>query len=445
MWSLRGLAALDPLLSADAREGALRVSVAGRPLAQRLRAPGPSGAAGTLAWLLEAAWGVSPALRRAGLDGVLQAAFDEVFNHLDPYSRYLPPGDAEAGRDRRSGQAGLGVRLAATARGAVAVAEVLPGGATWNSALRVGDRLLAVDGEPVSAEDLPGAEALLRGPPGSAARLLVERGRSRREVVLRRDEAAPPAVRAERRGDLLLLRIPAFVATTEGQVRRALRDSFDGRPPASLPRAVLLDLRGNRGGLLREAVDTAGAFLADGVVARTDGRHRDARRVWDAAGEDLARNRPVVVLVDGRTASSAEVVAASLLDRGRAAVVGSATTGKGLIQVLVPLPNGAELSLSWSQVLAPSGWPVQSLGVIPSLCTSLGADATAAGLALLAEGRAPMGAVLERARAARAPVLASEVAALRDSCPPAEGREADLGAALALLERGGSYEAALVR
>ncbi len=443
LWSLRGLAALDPDLQADAPGSTLRVTVSGRLLAQRLRGPGPGGAAGTLAWLLEAAWGASPALRRAGMDGVLQAAFDEVFNHLDPYSRYLAAGDAEAGRDRRSGQAGLGLRLTAGPRG-VAVAEILPDSPARGSALRIGDLLLAVDGEPVAPGDLAGAEALLRGEPDSAARLLVGRGRARRQVVLRRDAVPPPSVRAERRGEILLLRVPAFLANTRAQVTRALRDAFDGRPPAGQPRAVLIDLRGNRGGLLLEAVGTAGAFLAGGVVARTDGRHRDARRVWEAPGEDLARNRPVVVLVDGRTASSAEIVAASLLDRGRAAVVGSATTGKGLIQVLVPLPNGAELSLSWSRILAPSGWPLQSLGVIPSLCTSLGAEGTAAGLAQLAEGRAPMGPVLERVRAARAPVLASEVAALRDACPPAEGRDADLGTATALLERGG-YEAALLR
>ena len=106
-------------------------------------------------------------------------------------------------------------------------------------------------------------------------------------------------------------------------------------------------------------------------------------RTWRAAV-------PLVVLVDGRTASAAEIVAAALSDRGRGVVVGSATTGKGLIQAVVPLPNGGDLLVTWSRVLAPRGWPIQGLGVLPAVCTSLGAEATAAALARLRQGEPPM-------------------------------------------------------
>ena len=157
-----------------------------------------------------------------------------------------------------------------------------------------------------------------------------------------------------------------------------------------MPRGVVLDLRGNRGGLLGQAVAVASAFLAEGVVAQTGGRHPDAARTYVSAGPDLARGVPLVVLVDGRTASAAEIVAAALSDRGRGVVVGSATTGKGLIQAVVPLPNGGELLVTWSRVLAPRGWPIQGLGVLPAVCTSLGAEATAAALARLRQGEPPM-------------------------------------------------------
>ena len=205
----------------------------------------------------------------------------------------------------------------------------------------------------------------------------------------------------------------------------------------------MLDLRGNRGGLLAQAVAVADAFLIEGEVARTVGRHPDARRIYLAGGRDLAQGRPVVVLVDGRSASAAEIVAMALAERRRAVVVGSTTMGKGLIQIIALLPNGAEILISWSQVVAPSGWPIQGLGVLPSLCTSLGPDALSTGLARLQIGEAPMAAALTRHQAARAPVLASESAALRGTCPPAEGRPSDLQAARALIEAPGAYGRAL--
>jgi carboxyl-terminal processing protease len=209
---------------------------------------------------------------------------------------------------------------------------------------------------------------------------------------------------------------------------------------------VVLDLRGNRGGLLGQAVAVASTFLPGGLVARTAGRHPDAARQYLADEADRARGLPVVVLVDGRSASGAEIVAAALSDRGRAVTVGSATMGKGLIQVVAPLPDGGELLVTWARVLAPQGWPVQGLGVLPAVCTSLGAEALAAEVAALVAGRPTrMAPVLARQRAARVPVPAEEVAALRGACPPAEGREADLAVARLLIETPVAYAAALAQ
>ncbi len=109
---------------------------------------------------------------------------------------------------------------------------------------------------------------------------------------------------------------------------------------------------------------------------------------------------------------------------------------------MVPLPNGGELLVTWSRVLAPQGWPLQGLGVLPGLCTSLGAEATAQAMAALRRGDAPMAAALARQRLARAPVPASEVAQLRATCPPAEGRDSDAEAARALLASPDAYVAA---
>ena len=101
-------------------------------------------------------------------------------------------------------------------------------------------------------------------------------------------------------------------------------------------------------------------------------------------------------MVDGRTASAAEILAAALADRGRGVVIGSSTLGKGLVQTIDPLPDGGELFVTWSRVLAPRGWPIQGLGVLPQVCTSLGQDALSWQLAALAPGREPMAAALAR-------------------------------------------------
>ncbi len=141
-------------------------------------------------------------------------------------------------------------------------------------------------------------------------------------------------------------------------------------------------------------------------------------------------------------------MAAALGERGRAVVVGSATTGKGLIQAVVPLPNGGELLVTWSQMLGPGGWPIQGIGVLPAVCTSLGAEALAEDLARLRRGEPPGGAAVARLRAFRPPpsppLTTAEIAALRASCPPAEGRDADWAVARALLDTPNAYAAASI-
>ncbi len=198
--------------------------------------------------------------------------------------------------------------------------------------------------------------------------LLIERDRQRREVTIRRVLPVGRPVTAERVDDVLIIRIPSFSAQTERQVAAALLGAFS----QGAPKAVLLDLRGNRGGLLSQAAAVADVFLGRGEAFRTLGRHPEASRIYITAGGDLAQGVPLVVLVDGRTASSAEIVAATLSDRGRAAMLGTSTTGKGLVQLVVPLPDGGELLMSWSRLIMPAGWPLQGVGVLPGLCADGG-------------------------------------------------------------------------
>ncbi|MDB5317116.1 MAG: hypothetical protein JWO24_2960 [Rhodospirillales bacterium] len=442
LWSLRGLTALDAGITGEIAEGRLTLRSGGAPIAAQVllgAASLPQALARSMAAMLGAGWVASAAVREAGFERVLQSSLEEVFNHLDPYSRYVTAEEAAIARERRIGQRGLGLRLAIGPRRSVVLATVAPGGPAALSRLRPGDRLLEIDGVRVSAEDLPDAAARLEGPTGGAVTLTLARGNQRMRVSLLRAPVPPETVTSERRDGILYLRLSAFSQGSASQLVGALTDAS----LAGAPRGYVLDLRGNRGGLLPQAAAVADVFLQSGEILRTEGRHPDSGRSWIASGGDLAQGRPLVVLVDGRTASSAEAVAATLGDRGRAVLVGSGTTGKGLVQIVIPLPNGAELLVSWSRLIAPQGWPIQSLGVMPNLCTSLGEEATGAALLMLAEGETPMAVPVARLRAARAPVSPEDAQRLRAPCPAAEGRDADMSAARALIARHNLYRTAL--
>jgi carboxyl-terminal processing protease len=206
----------------------------------------------------------------------------------------------------------------------------------------------------------------------------------------------------------------------------------------------VIDLRDNRGGLLRQAVTAADTFLPAGLVVSTIGRDPDSSHIWRSAEGELAENVPLIVLVDGRTASAAEILAGALADRGRAVVVGSSTMGKGLVQTIDPLPDGGELFVTWSRVIMPLGWPLQGMGVLPQVCTSLGREDLDRQLVALSGGFDTLDAAINAQRSARPPLAFDVVLKLRAPCPAADGRPADLDAARALIANPAAYAAALM-
>ena len=445
LWGLRGLTALDPALSVEARDGQLVLSAGGRVLST-VPAPGPandrpgSWADVTIA-LTTAAWNASPAVRKAGTTGILRGYFDELFNHLDPYSRYVAPLEAGDDRARRSGLAGAGITLARRGN-AVVIQSIVADSPAALADLHVGDRIVSVDDQPVQREDAATVAGWIAGPEDTIVEVTF-RGRDGRphSVEMLRAMIPPETVFTERSGDILILRITGFNRRTDVRLAHELERHFAG---PRKPTGLIIDLRGNRGGLLREAVAVADELLPAGIVTITAGRDPEASRVWRSADSQLALEIPVVVVVDGRSASAAEILAAALADRGRAVVVGSVTLGKGLVQSIAPLPDGGELFLTWSRVLAPLGWPIQGLGVLPQVCTSLGQEALNRQLASLAEGTQPMAQAIDRHRAARAPIPAAQALAIREACPAGEGRDADMQAARYLLSHPAAYDAALL-
>jgi len=444
LWGLRGLTTLDPGLAVELREGTLRLAAGARTVAVSAP-PAPDDAAGwgeATAQLVRAGWDASQTVRHAGTQGVLRTFFDELFNHLDPYSRYAPPAEAADDRIRRAGRAGIGVQLARRGSDFV-VQSIAADGPAARAGIRAGDRVLKVDGQSTLRADLESVTALLAGPAGTlvAVSLRTRNGQTR-SVTLMRALVPPETVVASRVGELLLVRVSSFANDTGARLAHEIALGVAATPP---PRGLVLDLRDNRGGLLRQAVAAADTLIPNGTVAMTLGRDPAAAHEFRANGTDLAHGLPTVVMVDGRSASAAEILAAALADQGRAVVLGSSTLGKGLVQTITPLPDGGELLITWSRVLAPLGWPIQGLGVLPQVCTSLGINALDRQLAALKQGQSLMGQALQRHNAARAPLPAAEMLEIRTACPAGEGRDTDLLAARTLLETPTAYAAALLR
>jgi carboxyl-terminal processing protease len=443
MWGLNGLTSIDPALAVVlVRDNNVQLLAHGR-VAFDVTASGPDGApwANAAAKITAAAYAASPALRQMGQPLVTKVLFDEMLAHIDPYSRYLPPIEAVGDRDRRVGHAGIGVTLYQHGH-SVAVRDVVIGSPGALAGILPGDVIQWVNGQTALNRDRAAVDALLNGPEGTEVRMgWRNRDGTLRGATLTRIMIPPETVFPRRSGDIVTIEITGFSQTTDEHVIKVIRDiQKEGQPIAG----IILDLRGNRGGLLRTAVATANAFLSQGIVVQTAGRAPETNRVWRSGGGEIVKDARMVVMVDGGTASAAEVLAAALADRGRAVVMGSSTFGKGVVQTIDPLPDGGELFLTWSRILAPRGWPIQSLGVMPQICTSLGDEAVQRQLAALARGQMEMAAVVKRHAAARAPLSPDQIVAIREPCPAADPRDKDLDIARMLIAAPTSYAAALL-
>ncbi len=447
IWGLNGLTALDPDLNAALQDNQLRLY---GPDQMLIAVPAPP-AADAAAWgqaaakIAGAAYAASPALQQAGTAGVIESFFDELFNHFDPYSRYEPPIQAAQDQLMITGAAGTGVTLARQGN-SVVIGAVAPDSPGAEAGIAPGTQVLAIGGKPAYPGELAVLNANLSGIPGSTITLRLrdpDGASPPNDVMLTRALVPEPTVSAETGlpPGILALKISGFNKGTSDQFSAALVAGLSATPA---PVALLIDLRGNRGGVLRQAVLVADSLLATGRIVAASGRDPAADQSFSAEGSDLTDGLPIAVLVDGQTASAAEILAAALADNRRAVVIGSATLGKGLVQTLTALPDGGELFVTWSRVLAPRGWPLQTLGVMPEICTSLGAQGLTAQLQALAAGKNLLAPALAAARAARAPIPVATILNIRNQCPADIGGDLDFTAAAAVLSNPALYKAALM-
>ncbi len=305
--------------------------------------------------------------RPAGAEprAVFHEAINAALQSLDPYSRYL---DARAQGNEIDGLSpsfgGLGLQVEAGG-GAVRVVEPIPGSPAERAGLQAGDLIVRVDEHPVTGLPLADAIARMRGAPGTSVAITVRRADHEFTVSLTRDTIRRQAVRWTMEGEVLVLRVSGFSFSTTASVRHAIAEAI----AAHAPQAVVLDLRGNPGGLLREAVALADTFLSRGEIVSLRGRTPSNQRSWEADPAELLPGLPMVVMVDRRSASASELVAAALQENGRAAVMGQRSFGKGSVQTTYALGEEAKgaLKLTTAFYHGPSGRSVHQAGITPDI------------------------------------------------------------------------------
>ena len=326
---------------------------------------------------------------------LLEGALRGMLAGLDAHSAYLDPREYEELRRGAAGNyPGIGIEVAAE-NGFIEVQRPLADSPAARAGIRAGDLILRIDGEPVGA-NVAAAIDQMRGPAGSLVRLTVRRaaGDELVDVVLERARVEVHSVNALRlESRYAYLRIAAFSETTPGDFERAVRQLRREQP---MLRGVVVDLRNNPGGVLEAAVAVADAMLDAGNIVIARGRAADARFRMDARAGQLLDGVDVAVLVNGASASAAEIVAGALQDNDRALLVGRRTYGKGSVQSVIPLPDGHAIKLTTSRYATPSGVYINERGITPDVVLA-GPDSAPTDPSVDDEVRAALRALQQRA------------------------------------------------
>jgi carboxyl-terminal processing protease len=324
--------------------------------------------------MVNAAKQASPQLAALPQETIDTAVFSGMTTALDRFSHYSPPELARDQRAQRDGFGGIGVTLDTTGD-TFRVTAITPQSPAEHAGIRPADQIVAIDGVATAGCNHEEVVHRLRGPIGStvAVRVLQPGAAGPRELHLHRAHVILPTVTMTRDGNIAVFRIASFNHSTTTRIASGLAEAE--RQAGGKLAGIVLDLRGNPGGLLDQAVSLADLFVHDGPIVGTVGRHPAAKQYFGADGNSVAPHVPVVVLINGGSASASEIVAATLQDRGRAVVIGSSSYGKGTVQTVLRMPNDGELIVTWARLVAPSGYLLQTHGVVPTMCSAdLGDD-----------------------------------------------------------------------
>ena len=298
---------------------------------------------------------------------LIEAAIGGMLTSLDPHSGYL---SEENYRDMqvqtRGSFGGLGIQVTME-NGLVLVVSPIDETPAFRAGIEPGDYIVELDGEAVMGMDLDQAVNSMRGPPGTDITIMVQRGEDEPfEVTLTREIIRVDSVRWRVEDDSVgYIRISSFTEQTERGIEEALEE-LEAELGDTLV-GYVIDLRNNPGGLLDQAIAVADAFLDRGEIVSTRGRIDGAAQRWNATEGDLADGEPVVILINGGSASASEIVAGALQDHGRAILLGTDTFGKGSVQTIMPLAGNGAVRMTTARYYTPSGRSIQALGISPDI------------------------------------------------------------------------------
>jgi carboxyl-terminal processing protease len=298
---------------------------------------------------------------------LIEAAINGMLTSLDPHSGYL---DTEKYRDMqvqtRGEFGGLGIEVTME-NGLVKVVSPIDDTPASKAGIEPGDLITHIDGEAVMGMALSEAVERMRGPVDSKIDLRVLRKNKEEpfEVSLNRAIIKISPVRARVEGDVAYVRLTTFNEQTATEMRDKLEE-LKGEIGDKLT-GVVLDLRNNPGGLLDQAVAVADAFLDKGEIVSTRGRRADTIQRFNSRPGDLIEDVPMVVLINGGSASASEIVAGALQDQRRAIVMGTASFGKGSVQTIMPLSGNGAIRLTTARYYTPAGTSIQAKGIVPDI------------------------------------------------------------------------------
>ncbi|MGR3342063.1 MAG: S41 family peptidase [Paracoccaceae bacterium] len=300
---------------------------------------------------------------------LIEAAINGMLTSLDPHSSYLSPDDAAEMREQTRGEfGGLGIEVTQE-DGWVRVIAPMDGTPADRAGMQTGDYITHVNGESLLGLTLSESVELMKGPVGSEIIITVVRDTEDEpfDVSIIRDIIKLTAVRTRAEGKTVVMRVSTFNDQTYPNLEDGLRETVAELGGIENVDGFVLDLRNNPGGLLNQAIKVSDAFLNAGEIVSTRGRDPQDGDRFNATDGDLAQGKPIVVLINGGSASASEIVAGALQDHRRAIIVGTKSFGKGSVQTVMPLRSDGAMRLTTARYYTQSSPPIQALGVSPDI------------------------------------------------------------------------------
>ena len=297
---------------------------------------------------------------------LIESAIRGMLASLDPHSSYLDPKSFQDMRVQTKGEfGGLGIEVTME-NGLVKVVSPIDDTPAFRAGVQAGDLISHLDGEPVLGLTLAEAVEKMRGPVNTDLVLTLRRpNRESFDVTITRAVITVQSVRSRLEDDVGYLRLTAFNEQTSPGLEQAVNRLSE--QAAGTLKGYVLDLRNNPGGLLDQAIAVSDAFLNAGEIVSTRGRHPDDAQRYNAREGDLANGLPIIVLINGGSASASEIVAGALQDHGRAVIMGTRSFGKGSVQTIIPLSGSGAMRLTTSRYYTPSGRSIQATGIEPDI------------------------------------------------------------------------------